>query len=400
LRLTNDRASKRASAWATARVPLDDWSTTIRFRVSGQGRRLFGDGLAFWFTKHNAHKDGPLHGFTDTFTGFGLVFDTYVNTEPGHVHKDVQIVSSDGKAPRKLDDSPVGCDADFRYWEGRDDWSVYNHSAVRIRFASGRVSVWMDPRATGVWTQCLTDVALAAPEGWWREGEGGAWMGITATTGELADNHDILSVQTGPEDEVAPLLWLEPRPEMQSSGSEQIDSSIRSAVAYENWVLKERLAFLGHQLEHQCVPRAASPRPQLQASHHPHPRPTTRRLSTLDDSIKMALKKMADSDKDQQRRIAELEARVGAKVAKEVEEKLGGAGGATADLGSRLATIEKKVASEVLPKVAEIANKGSGWVKPFVGLTVVVIGLGVWFLCFRNWSKKKHGYDDLPYKNH
>jgi len=253
LRLTNDRASKRASAWATARVPLDDWSATIRFRVSGQGRRLFGDGLAFWFTKHSAHKDGPLHGFTDTFTGFGVVFDTFVNTEPGHVHKDVQIVSSDGKAPRKLDDSPVGCDADFRYWEGRDDWSVYNHSAVRIRFAGGRVSVWMDAKATGAWAPCITDAAVAAPEGWWREaeGSGGAWMGLTATTGELADNHDVLSVQTGPEDEVAPLLWLEPRPEMQLSGSEQIDNSIRSAVAYENWVLKERLAFLEHHLEHQ-----------------------------------------------------------------------------------------------------------------------------------------------------
>ena len=47
VRLTNDRASKRASLWSTTRMGMDDWSTTIRFRVSGQGKRLFGDGLAF-----------------------------------------------------------------------------------------------------------------------------------------------------------------------------------------------------------------------------------------------------------------------------------------------------------------------------------------------------------------
>ena len=250
LRLTNDRASKRAAAWSLSKTPLDDWSATLRFRVSGQGRRLFGDGLAFWFTTQATHKDGPLHGFTDMFTGFGVVFDTFVNTEPGHVHKDVQLVSSGGKAPRKLDDSPLGCDADFRYWEGRDDWSVYNHSAARVRFSGGKVSVWVDARATGNWVACITDAAVAAPEGWWK-GETGAWMGLTATTGELADNHDILSLQVGAEDEVAPSSWAEARPEVLSSGNEQIDVAIRSAVAYENWLLKERLGFLEHQLEHQ-----------------------------------------------------------------------------------------------------------------------------------------------------
>ncbi len=117
---------------------------------------------------------------------------------------------------------------------------------------------------------------------------------------------------------------------------------------------------------------------------------------------------MADSDKEQQRRIAELESRVGAKVAKEVEEKLGSVGGgaaaaaaaaAASELDTRLASIEKKVSTEVLPKVAEIASKGSGWVKPFVVLSVVVLGLGVWFLCFRSWTKKKHEGFGLPFKN-
>lgn len=32
--------------WSTSRMGLEEWSTTLRFRVSGQGKRLFGDGLA------------------------------------------------------------------------------------------------------------------------------------------------------------------------------------------------------------------------------------------------------------------------------------------------------------------------------------------------------------------
>jgi len=76
LRLTNDRQSKRASVWCGTKLTLDEWSTTFRFRVSGQGRRLFGDGLSFWFTNKETHQDGDLHGFTNTFTGFGIIFDT------------------------------------------------------------------------------------------------------------------------------------------------------------------------------------------------------------------------------------------------------------------------------------------------------------------------------------
>jgi lectin, mannose-binding 2 len=119
IRLTPDRQSKRAALWNSARLDRDEWSVTIRFRVSGQGKRLFGDGFALWLTGAPAHIDGPLHGFQSTFKGFGVIFDTFVNTEPGHVHRDIQLVSSDGATAVDLNDpatagNPVGCDADFR----------------------------------------------------------------------------------------------------------------------------------------------------------------------------------------------------------------------------------------------------------------------------------------------
>ena len=76
LRLTNDRQSRRGSLWSATKMDRDEWSATLRFRVSGQGKKLFGDGLGVWFTDKSSYVEGPLHGTTNTFKGFGIILDT------------------------------------------------------------------------------------------------------------------------------------------------------------------------------------------------------------------------------------------------------------------------------------------------------------------------------------
>ena len=45
VRLTNDRQSKKGWLWSARNWNyLDAWTVTMRLRVSGQGKRLFGDG--------------------------------------------------------------------------------------------------------------------------------------------------------------------------------------------------------------------------------------------------------------------------------------------------------------------------------------------------------------------
>ena len=208
----------------------------------------------------------------------------YANPEPGQTHKDIQIVTSDGTTPKLLDSAPTGCDADFRYWEGRDDFSVTKMSALRIRFVRGVVSGWIDPKNDGNWKECFSNVVVPAMEGWFKEGEqyiyiyivistflyrgtlfnflfpppyssppsSGAWLGLTATTGDLADNHDVSSFIVGLEDQVAPDPKDEiPRPVIIGSGSEEVDQAIRSSVAYETHMLVERLAALEHRFEYE-----------------------------------------------------------------------------------------------------------------------------------------------------
>lgn len=163
LRLTPDRQGKSGYVQSTQANTADAWSSTFKFRVSGQGRKLFGDGIALWFTTQPGFRSGDLHGFTDMFTGFGVIFDSYINNEPGRVHRDVLFLSSDGSSSRKAAGEhgggnvpdPIGCAADFRYWEGRDDFSVRNASLARLTFANNKVSVHIDAHADGNWKACF-----------------------------------------------------------------------------------------------------------------------------------------------------------------------------------------------------------------------------------------------------
>ena len=192
VRLTNDRQSRKGWLWSTRNWAwLDGWTITLRLRVSGQGKRLFGDGMAFWFTTASDYKPGPAHGFSDTFKGFGIMcvtraaratargggrapptpraceyaralarshrrrpppplvplpacsFDTYVNTDPGHVHKDILVISNDGTGAKlaphggSTDPHPVGCEADFRCVAPRPSPPFPSVAVVSIRLQQG-----------------------------------------------------------------------------------------------------------------------------------------------------------------------------------------------------------------------------------------------------------------------
>ena len=69
IRLTADRQSKQGYLWGKKQVNTDDWSVNLGFRVSGQGKSLFGDGLVFWFTDMATYRRGNLFGVSSTFKG-------------------------------------------------------------------------------------------------------------------------------------------------------------------------------------------------------------------------------------------------------------------------------------------------------------------------------------------
>jgi hypothetical protein len=67
--LTPDRQSKRGAIWSRKPLGVSTFSTTLEFRISGQGKKFFGDGMALWFSQQAYYVEGDFHGTAEKFTG-------------------------------------------------------------------------------------------------------------------------------------------------------------------------------------------------------------------------------------------------------------------------------------------------------------------------------------------
>jgi Legume-like lectin family len=315
IRLTNDRASKQGYLWLEEELKnVNSISLTVRFRVSGQGKVLFGDGFGLWLLKSPTLPRGDLHGIRDTFVGVGVIFDTYNNMIPGKVHKDILLLTSDGKksvsAPHGGGADPliIGCDADFRYYEGRDDFSPpLNNSRARIFISDNKVSIYIDPRSRDEWKTCVENSPILISDKNWISS--GVHIAISGTTGDLADNHDILSLQVGLENEspssesdkgITPLsstLSSILGANFVSTGDERIDKSIKSSIESQFSLLDQHITDSQHFLEHE--------------------------LSKLDDGLKSSIKKILESERENTKRIEELEKRLSEQVASKIDDRIG-----------------------------------------------------------------------------
>ena len=96
-RLTPDLQSKKGAIWSREPLDVPSFSAVLKFRISGKGKDLFGDGMAVWLVQQGYYIEGDLHGFQDDFIGIGILFDTFRNTEHPEAHRDVTILINDGE---------------------------------------------------------------------------------------------------------------------------------------------------------------------------------------------------------------------------------------------------------------------------------------------------------------
>lgn len=127
-------------------------------------------------------------------TGFGVLFDTFVNSEHSGGHQDVTLFVNDGsKSLDQLnDEQKVGCMAPgIRYHERNAAFSPsLNMSRAKIQYKDNYVAVLIDAKNTGDWVHCYGG-HVALPMDWVDD----ATIGITASTGGLADNHDVIALK-------------------------------------------------------------------------------------------------------------------------------------------------------------------------------------------------------------
>lgn len=133
VRITPDRQSKKGAIWSKKSLGVPSFSAVLKFRISGQGKNFFGDGLAMWIVQQGYYSEGNLHGFQEKFVGIGIIFDTFKNTEHLAAHRDVTVLINDGeKTWEMMTEDVKGCNMNVRYHADRADFSVNDASRAKV----------------------------------------------------------------------------------------------------------------------------------------------------------------------------------------------------------------------------------------------------------------------------
>ncbi|KAM8873441.1 lectin, mannose-binding 2-like a [Synchiropus picturatus] len=197
VRLTPEMQSRQGAVWSRLPCHLKDWEMQVHFKIHGQGKKnLNGDGLAIWYTKERMQK-GPVFGNMDNFTGLGVFVDTYPNEEK---HLEAQKKRYTPRTQRifpfvlamvgngtisydhERDGRPTelgGCNAMIR--------NLKHDTFLFIRYIRRRLTVMIDIDGQHEWRDCLDIPGVRLPLGY--------YFGATAVTGDLSDNHDIISLK-------------------------------------------------------------------------------------------------------------------------------------------------------------------------------------------------------------
>ena len=165
-----------------------NWQIELEFEIHGSGN-LHGDGFALWLTKERATQ-GPVFGSTDRFEGLGIFFDTYKNNRPGVSFPYVMAMMGDGQTT--YDQAHDGKANELAGCSARGLRSAPVPTKARLTYFQDKsLSLELQYKSEDTWTECFNlsaeDSNIAIPSV--------AYLGLSAETGELSDNHDIISLK-------------------------------------------------------------------------------------------------------------------------------------------------------------------------------------------------------------
>nr|4GKX_A Chain A, Protein ERGIC-53 [Homo sapiens]4GKX_B Chain B, Protein ERGIC-53 [Homo sapiens]4GKX_C Chain C, Protein ERGIC-53 [Homo sapiens]4GKX_D Chain D, Protein ERGIC-53 [Homo sapiens]4GKX_E Chain E, Protein ERGIC-53 [Homo sapiens]4GKX_F Chain F, Protein ERGIC-53 [Homo sapiens]4GKY_A Chain A, Protein ERGIC-53 [Homo sapiens] len=185
IRVAPSLKSQRGSVWTKTKAAFENWEVEVTFRVTGRGR-IGADGLAIWYAE-NQGLEGPVFGSADLWNGVGIFFDSFDNDgkknnpaiviigNNGQIHYDHQ---NDG-ASQAL----ASCQRDFR----NKPYPV----RAKITYYQNTLTVMINNGFTpdkNDYEFCAKVENMIIPA----QGH----FGISAATGGLADDHDVLSFLT------------------------------------------------------------------------------------------------------------------------------------------------------------------------------------------------------------
>jgi mannose-binding lectin 2 len=158
----------------------------VEFKIHGDGN-LHGDGFAMWLTKQRA-SPGVVFGHVDKFEGLGIFFDTYKNNRPGTVFPYVMAMFGDGT--KSYDKANDGKDNEFMGCSARGIRGASIPTKARLTYFQDKsLKLELQYKQEEQWDLCFeSNEPPTIPSV--------AYLGFSAETGELSDNHDIIKVNT------------------------------------------------------------------------------------------------------------------------------------------------------------------------------------------------------------
>lgn len=185
IRLTQDRPSQMGWLWSRLPLTAENFEIVFEFKIDGHASHIAGDGMAVWLTQDRA-KPGPVFGSINYFTGLGLFFDTYPNARHTYSFPRISLMNGNGVEAYENDKDGArqeigGCSIDYRNAKIATKGKLIHVKGVYTELQVHH-SEWDH------WESCfkLDNVTLPL----------NPYLGFSALTGDVSDNHDIVSVTT------------------------------------------------------------------------------------------------------------------------------------------------------------------------------------------------------------
>ncbi|KAI9633926.1 lectin [Dioszegia hungarica] len=215
VRLVQDKPSQNGYLWSRMPLSVMNWQIEFEFKVDGSAHNIYGDGFALWISKDRA-KVGPVFGSVDYFTGLGIFFDTYANSRHSYSWPRISAMMGDGKTKYDHDNDNAdneigGCSEHFR----RRDFPT---KARLTYLKSSLLQLQVMTRHHDEWSTCF-EIEAKLPDQ--------PYIGFTAATGDVSDDHDIITVTTN-----SITLTPEHRPHSSNSASGQkVGGAVQAPMA-------------------------------------------------------------------------------------------------------------------------------------------------------------------------
>jgi len=184
VRITPSLRSKKGAVWTKSASTFEFWEVEVALRVSGRGR-IGADGVALWYTSEQG-KEGDVFGSSDEWKGIGVFFDSFDNDGLQN-NPYIMVVLNDGT--KKFhhqtdgrDQQIAGCLKDFRNKPFPVKAKLeYVKNVITLSISNGLSK-------EDNYEICVRAENIFLPQH--------GYFGMSAATGGLADDHDVISFLT------------------------------------------------------------------------------------------------------------------------------------------------------------------------------------------------------------